>query len=357
MGARRIARVFFIGCMLCSGTVLAEAQPSSPALSREKLEKLLEDANVHLRAYAVYNVAYRFPEDAAKLERFISDDEPLVRRAAIFSLGLLQFESEIDRFRGAIRDPDYGVRRAAVFALGNIKSQKATDAVAGALKDNDSIVRQLAILAMARAGVKSSVPKLISMLRDESPRVRRAAACALGMLGDGSALAPLKRLYRDRKRSEPPKPILLANNRVREALEKKLNLDYRFLHFAETLDKLSEAAGVDIRVDDEVLFKLNTSAADPENLDSIRLAMWNVPFGAALGKIVETVGVYYYVESGTINVSSRAYQAYDTPVLLEVAGAMALLGDRAALSEVGNFLRDPRYRGRARELLRAVTGR
>lgn len=358
-GLKGTARIFFIviGFMLWWGAGLAGAESPAPSPSREKLLKLLAGKNAHLRAYAVYNVAYRFPGEAASLARFISDADPLVRRAAIFSLGLLHAEAETERFLEALKDPDCGVRRAAVFALGNIKSRKAIAGVARALKDNDPVVRQLAVLATARAGAKAFAPRLISLLRDESPRVRRAAACALGMLGDRSALAPLKRLYRDRKRSQPAKPIVLANEKVREALKKELNLDYKFLYFMDTLDKLSRAAGVDIRVDDEVLFKLNTSAAEPENLKSIRLAMWKVPFEKALGKVVQTVGAYYYVESGTINISSTRYRAYDTPVALEIAGAMALLGERSAIADVRDFLKDPRYRSRARQLLQAVTGR
>ena len=356
-GLKRAARIFCVVFTLCWVESLTAAASSPPPISRNRFLKLLEDRNAHLRAYAVYNVAYRFPQDVPNLARFISDAEPLVRRAAIFSLGLLHFEAATERFLEALQDPHYGVRRAAVFALGNLNSPKGTEGVAQSLKDRDSVVRQLAVLGMARVGVKSSVPRLIPLLRDESPRVRRAAACALGMLGDRSALGPLKRLYRDRERSKPPSPMLLANEKAREALTKKLNLGDKFLYFTETLDKLSKDAGVAIRVDDEVLFMLNTSAGEPENLNSVRLAMWKVPFEKALAKVVETVGAYYYVESGTINISTTRYRAYDTPVALEVAGAMALLGDRSAIAEVQKFLGDTRTRQRAQQLLHAVTGR
>jgi len=356
-GVGRIIGFLSIAFVLSYAAAPAEEPHPFSAPSREKVLKLLEDTNVHLRAYAVYIVARRFPEDAAALVPFVSDREPLVRRAAIFSLGLLRFEAETERFLQALKDTHYGVRRAAVFALGNIGSRKAALAIMIALKDDDSMVRQLAALAMARAGVKESVPKLISLLRDESPRVRRAAACALGMLGDRSALDPLRRLHRDRRSSEAPERMPQANRKVQETLSKKVNLDYKFLHFAETLDKLSEAAGMEIRVDDEVLFVLNISADEPQNLNSIKLAMWNVPLDKALEKIVQTVGACYYVESGAVNISSRRYRAYDVPVALEAAGAMAALGDSSALSEVRRFLEDPRFGQRAREILRTVTGR
>ncbi len=356
-GVRRLGQFLLIGLMLSQGLGLVVAEPPSAGPSRDKLLELLDDANAYRRAYAVYNVAYRIPEDVPKLVRFISDADASVRRAAIFSLGLLRFGQETERFLNALKDPHYGVRRAAVFALGNIQSREALEGVAQALKDDDAVVRRLAVLGLARADVKTSVPRLISLLRDESPRVRRAAACALGVLGDRSALDPLKRLYRDPRSSEPSKPMLAADEKVREALRKKHNLDYKFLHFMDTLDRLSQAAEVEIRVDDEVLFLLNTSASDPENLNSIRLAMWNVPFERALAKIVDTMGAYYYVESGTINISSKRYQDYDTPVALEVAGAMASLGDRSAVADVRKFLENPQFRKRARQLLRAVTGR
>lgn len=355
--AKRIAAALFLVPVLWCGRGLPASESAAASPSREKLQQLLQDPNPLLRSYAVYNIAYRFPDDAASLARFVSDASPHVRRAAIFSLGLFRFDAATKQFLQALRDPDYGVRRAAVFALGNIASGEAMQGVERALTDEDSMVRQLAVLAVARTRNKGSVPKLISRLGDESPRVRRAAACALGMLGDRSALDPLKRLYRNRRSSQPPKRMLAANEKVRQALTKKLNLNYEFLHFVETLDRLSQASGTEIRLDDEVLFQLNTSASDPDNLASIRVVMWKVPFEKALAKIAETVEAYYYIESGTINISSRTYRAYDTPVSLEVAGAMALLGENAALAEVRTFLGDPQFRTRAREIWRAVTGR
>jgi hypothetical protein len=352
-----MTRILFVGLLAWCGACLGEAEPARSAPSREKLRDLLNDESPFLRAYAVYNVASRFPGELPNLVRFTSDTEPLVRRAAIFSLGLLRFESATEHFLRALEDPHYGVRRAAVFALGNNPSPEAAEGLRRALKDSDSTVRQLSALAMGKASNKASVRYLLPLLGDASPRVRRAAACALGALGDPSALGHLKRLYRDPKRAQPHEPLFLADKKIGETLKKELNLDYKFLHFVETLDRLSQAAGVEITVDDEVLFLLNTSAPAPENLNSIKLAMWNVPFEKALVRIVQTVGAYCYVESGRINVSSKAYQAYDTPVALEVAGAMALLGDRRALAEVREFLPDRRFRERARNILRAVTGR
>ncbi len=352
---QRALQVLIAGLVFCSTHSVARAQ--SLSLSREELRNMLADANPNLRAYAIYNLAHRYPAEAAKLVPFTSDEEPLVRRAATFSLGLVHYEPGMEQFLRAVKDPHYGVRRAAVFALGNVPSAKSVEGLTGALKDSDFMVRQLAVLAVAHLAPKSCVSELTSMLQDESPRVRRTTACVLGVLKDPSAIPSLKRLYRDRKRAQPPDAILRKNNAVQRALDKTLNLSEEFLYFMETLTRLSQAAGVEIRVDDEVLFKLNTAAADPQNLDNIRLVMWKVPFGTALGKVADTVGAYYYVESGTVNVSSRRHWVNDTPVLLEVAGAMALLGDRGALTKVRQFLEEPRFRGRARQLLQAVTGR
>jgi HEAT repeat protein len=335
----------------------AGPQPPPDPPSRERIQQLLRDPNPHLRAYAVYNLGRHFPKDAAEITPLTSDKDAGVRRAAIFSLGLLQTDSQTDTFLQALKDLHYGVRRAAVFALGNLRSRRAMQGVVLALKDRDPMVRQLAILALARTGSKSLAPKIIPMLKDESPRVRRTAAFALGILRDRSALEPLKRLHRNRKRSQPSERMERANKSVQVTLKKKLNLSDKFLHFMETINMLSEASGVEIRVDDEILFRLNISATDPKNLDNIRLVMWNVPFETALGQVVRTINAYSYVESGIINISSNRYAAYDTPVALEVAGAMALLGDRKALSEIRKYSRDPRAGARARQLLREVTGR
>jgi HEAT repeat protein len=352
---QRALQVLMAGLLFYSAHHMAGAQAVSP--SREGLRNMLADADPDLRAYAAYNLGHRYPEEAAHLLRLTSDRDPLVRRAAVFSLGLVRYEPGAGQFLRGAKDPHYGVRRAAVFALGNVPSAKSVEGLTDALKDGDFMVRQLAVLSLAHVAPKSSLPKLIPMLEDESPRVRRTTACVLGVLRAPSAIPSLRRLYRDRKRAQPPDAILRKNNAVQRALDKKLNLSEEFLHFMETLTRLSQAASVEVRVDDEVLFKLNTAAADPQNLDNIRLVMWKVPFGTALGKVADTAGAYYYVESGMINISSKRQWINDTPVLLEVAGAMALLGDRGALTKVRQFLEEPRFRRRARQLLQTITGR
>jgi hypothetical protein len=210
----------------------------------------------------------------------------------------------------------------------------ALEKVSLALGDADPLVRQLAALAIARTGDRTYATKVIGLLEDESPRVRRAAAFALGTLGDANALDALRQLYRDRQASEPSGRLAAANREVEKTMKKRVNLDCKFVHFGQILEKLSEVSGIEIRVDDELLFKLNTSAADPQNLRTFRLAMWDVPFETALQRVVQTVGGYSCIESGRINISSSSYAAYDTPLRLEVAAAMALLGDRSALGEV-----------------------
>ena len=351
-----LAVLFCLSFALPSGAATPESEGIA-APSRAELAGLLQGQDASLRAYAVYTIAYRFSEDAAELARFCSDLDPLVRRAAIFCLGLLRHETAKEAFVQALKDPHYGVRRAAVFALGNLATAEALDKVSQSLDDADPLVRQLAALAILRSGDKSYVPKLIPLLQDESPRVRRAAAFTLGTLGDPSALAPLRQLYRDRKSSEPAERLAAADREVEKAMKKNVNLDCKFVHFVQILDKLSEVSGIEIRVDDEVLFKLNTSAADPTNLSTFRLSMWDVPFETALQKVVQTVGGYYFVESGMVNISSSTYATYDTPLRLEVAAAMALLGDRSALGDVRKYVNDRRFGKRAKDLLGAIGAR
>jgi HEAT repeat protein len=351
---RRASLALLSGFLLTCGKCSAESRSGVGKPSREDLANFLRGKDAYLRAYAVYNTVYLFPEDSANLVPFVSDNSPWVRRAAVFSLGLLRCEPETNRFIQSLRDPDYGVRRAAVFALGNIGTPKAAAGLTTAFQDDDSAVRQLAVFAAAKVGGPAFVPKITRLLKDESPRVRRAAVSALGILGDPSALRSLKELYRDRKSSQPGPGVAAANKAVEAALKKKVNLDCKFVHFGEMLTKVSETSGVDIRVDDEVLFLLNTSAGDPDNLNSIRLAMWDVPLESAVARIVRTVNGQYCVESGTINITSARYAAYDTPIRLELAAAMALLGDRSAIGELQSLRNHRQFGERARVLLRAI---
>lgn len=340
--------------LLCAVASATRTSPPPAAPSRSDLTQLLEGKDSHLRAYGVYSMAYHFSEDAAELVRFCSDPDPLVRRAAVFCLGLLRQEAAKGDFARALKDPHYGVRRAAVFALGNLATADAIEKVAQALDDADPLVRQLVAFAISRSRDETYAPKLIGLLEDPSPRVRRAAAFGLGTLGDPGALAALRQLYRDRQSSEPSERLAAANRLVRSAMKKKVNLDCKFVYFGQILEKLSEMSGIEIRVDDELLFKVNTSAADPQNLRTFRLAMWDVPFETALQRVVQTVGGYSYIESGILNISSSTYAAYDTPLRLEVAAAMGLLGDKSALSDVRKYVNDRRFGKRAKDLLAAV---
>lgn len=97
----------------------------------------------------------------------------------------------IEALRGALKDEDPEVRRHAVFALTQIEGPAATTALIEALKDEVWQVRARAASALGMAGGRNSVEPLVGALRDNSWQVREQAAWALGLRGDRRAVEPL----------------------------------------------------------------------------------------------------------------------------------------------------------------------
>lgn len=82
-----------------------------------------------------------------------------------------------------LKDENPFVRRNAVYALGEIKDVRAVNPLIDALKDNDLIVRRNAAKALGKIRDTSAVEPLTAALNDECPVVRRSAATALKEMG------------------------------------------------------------------------------------------------------------------------------------------------------------------------------
>lgn len=106
----------------------------------------------------------------AVLRASLNDDEPLVRRHAIFGLQRLgDLESVPAIGKIALTDPDAKVRRSAAASLGRMPcaaSGKALMAVVEA-KDDDAYVQAEALLALGRLGDKSTQGAIVKALDDE----------------------------------------------------------------------------------------------------------------------------------------------------------------------------------------------
>ena len=325
------------------------SRDGSAGVSNTDFVKLLDDENAYKRVYAIYNVGRRNISADDKLLEAVRDANPWVRRAAVFSLGLNPDEKLMPVFEKALADENYGVRRASVISLGNTKNKSASPLLQKALKDKDWQVRELAVIALAMNGIKEAVPQIIPLLNDDSFRVRRTVARALGSFRDNSAIEPLKKLMADIE-SKKAKPALEKD--IRTKLDKVASYPYGFIHFPEIMDKFAVDSGIDLRVNDEVLYGLYVNAQGPDNLDSVKLKFYHTPTGEALKEIANSSGAYYFIESGTVNIAAKSYISFDTDIEFELAAALCLLGDRTYEKTVKKYRSNPLYKERAEQILK-----
>jgi cyclophilin family peptidyl-prolyl cis-trans isomerase/HEAT repeat protein len=167
------------------------------------------------------------PQGLGPLRGLLIDDEPAVRRAAAFSLGLLGDPGAETSLFAAARDPDRETGVLAVEALGRLKA-RAVDVLEAllplpeperwarllphlfrfkeetivsiaerGLTQTDPALHARAAYALARDPFPQALPTLRKLLADPQARVRAWAARALGIVGTAEDLAALRPLLDD----------------------------------------------------------------------------------------------------------------------------------------------------------------
>ena len=161
------------------------------------------------------------------LEGLLIDEEPAVRRAAAFSLGLLGDPEAQQALFAAARDKDREVGVLAVEALGRLgartvdvleallplpeperwarllphlfrfKDDTVVSLAERGLAQTDPELHARAAYALSRDPKAQGLPALRKLLADPAPRVRAWAARALGIVGGEEDLALLRPLLDD----------------------------------------------------------------------------------------------------------------------------------------------------------------
>jgi len=125
-------------------------------------------------------------EDITRCLNALKHQQPAIRLGAVRSLAGLSVDPAVAVrvLARAAADDDGLVRRAAVESLGKF-GPASVAALALALASADRHVRRLAVSALAGLGSKArpAAPALIHALRDADASVRRLAARTLGLLG------------------------------------------------------------------------------------------------------------------------------------------------------------------------------
>jgi HEAT repeat protein len=137
-------------------------QTAAPAV--DEVAAVLDEPG--LTAEASIALGYMGPSALDPLEEALDDDDPVVRREALRSIGKLKERAPLEGrlvlpvLVECMTDPDPGVRAVAATYLGIIHE-----------------------------GPTDAIPALIAGLKDADPEVRRASAAAIGSFGDDAAPA------------------------------------------------------------------------------------------------------------------------------------------------------------------------
>jgi len=159
--------------------VAAEAARTLAALNHSAaVDELLPrcaSSDLEIKRSAVLAVAkLGGPSSASTAVALLGDFDPLVRRAAIETLGRLKPENQ-DSLRALIRSGDEFTARNAVAALGAIGTAEALTMVGGTLEDRRPGVRAEALLALKNRLPAPFRAKIDAMRTDPDLRVRALA--------------------------------------------------------------------------------------------------------------------------------------------------------------------------------------
>jgi len=346
--------VLALSVLLSSAAVIlpamaAAAQVGAAGPDSARLRALLRDEEPSRITFAVYRLAARGDADLAAIKGLCSHADPYVRRAAVFALGTTEDAAGKALFSKAVRDADAGVRRAAVFALASLERAEGVPLLGGALRDPHPSVRELAATALGRLGGKKANALLRDSLDDTSVRVRRAAVVALGAVGDAQAVAALRTLQKDLGRGVETRDA----TRTAQALKQGHNFGYEFLTLPDLMARFTADTGVSVFVTDEALMAVALAAEDPANLDSLKVSMWHVKAQTLLDEVTVAAGLAWVIEGRWVIVTPHAYAAFDTPIELEIAGALHRLGDASAATVLKRYAGQKRWGARAEALLKA----
>jgi len=338
-----------VGMLTCldAGTATLAVEATDSPVPQAKPSALVSAEDPGRLAVALYQLAARGEASDGTITSLCLHDDPYVRRAAVFALGTTGDAAHKALFARAARDADPGVRRAAVFALTNLGGADVVPLLETALSDSHPSVRELAATAMGRLGGELARQRLVATLNDPSVRVRRAAVVALGDLGDSTVLDALRRLRDAPQRGIDTRRAALT----RQQLAGGHNFGYEFLTLPALMTRFSRETGIPTFVTDEALMAVALAAEELQNLDSLKVSMWHVKASTFLDELTHAAGLAWLVEGRWVIVTLPAYLAYDTPLELEIAGALHRLGDPSGRAVLRRYAKQRRWKARAEALL------
>lgn len=126
-----------------------------------------------------------------ELQPLLANTDPVIRLAAIESLGDMTNQATLPALSAALDDPNPQLRIAALEALAAQEDESVVSSIEPYLYDQDREVRVAAIEALVELESETAVPALAGLLSDQDTLIRHHAVNALGEIGGEYAISYL----------------------------------------------------------------------------------------------------------------------------------------------------------------------
>ncbi|MFQ6616162.1 MAG: HEAT repeat domain-containing protein [Fidelibacterota bacterium] len=178
------------------------------------------------------------------------DRDPRVKQYLIRAMGQTRMATFSETVSGCLRDDSEEVVADAVFALGIIGSETDLDRVIAMTDHRSPLVRNRAAIALGNMGFPQGIPPLQSLLKDPEPNVVWNSAVALARLGDHSGKRVLLNLldmnyfdqFREVDSYERTEAVVVAIDAASQLNDSSLDAAIRNLAGADVNMRIRNAA-------------------------------------------------------------------------------------------------------------------
>ncbi len=176
-----------------SQPALVERDQTNESFTISTPEQILEEPLVWYPELEQIRLLENTPVTHAifELQPMLANTDPVIRLAAIESLGDMTNQATLPVLAAALNDPNPQLRIAALEALASQEDASVVGSIEPLLFDQDREVRIATIEALADLESEAAVMALASLLSDGDTKVRHHTVNALGEIGGDNAISYL----------------------------------------------------------------------------------------------------------------------------------------------------------------------
>lgn len=177
---------------LVRGAALKALATRDADVNIEKVARLLHDPDLDVQSKAVDVICrIKHPDTISYLVRALKDESEYTRRAAVEVLNEIGDIDSVKDLLEAIKDDDWWVRSRAGDALSEIGGPRVVNSVLALITDKDEDIRRTAIEILNATKDEGAVDHLIKATDDDDWWVRERAVDALADIGNTKAVPKL----------------------------------------------------------------------------------------------------------------------------------------------------------------------